>query len=116
MQFNSVLVTGAGGFIGFHLTQKLCKLGYSVTGLDNLNNYYDVNLKLSRLAILKQLPSFKFVQLDLADDAGMKQLFETQSFDYVVNLAAQGGGSYSLTNPHAYLERNLHRFLNILER
>lgn len=115
MHSNSVLVTGAGGFIGFHLTQKLCKLGYHVTGIDNLNNYYDVRLKESRLAVLKALPAFNFIQLDLTDDAGIKKLFEAQRFDYVVNLAAQAGVRYSLTNPHAYLESNLHGFLNILE-
>ncbi|HTF21192.1 MAG TPA: NAD-dependent epimerase [Chryseolinea sp.] len=115
MHSNSVLVTGAGGFIGFHLTQKLCGLGYNVTGLDNLNEYYDVRLKHSRLDVLKKLPTFKFVQLDLTDDSGIRQLFETQKFDYVVNLAAQAGVRYSLTNPHAYLESNLHGFLNILE-
>jgi UDP-glucuronate 4-epimerase len=115
MQSNSVLVTGAGGFIGFHLTQKLSGLGYKVTGLDNLNDYYDVRLKHSRLDQLKKITDFKFAQLDLTDDAAIRKLFEAEKFDYVVNLAAQAGVRYSLTNPHAYLQSNLHGFLNILE-
>ncbi|MGC3945930.1 MAG: NAD-dependent epimerase [Chryseolinea sp.] len=115
MHSDSVLVTGAGGFIGFHLTNKLSKLGYRVTGIDNLNDYYDVRLKHSRLDILSQLPGFTFQQLDLTDNKGISRLFDTHKFDYVVNLAAQAGVRYSLTNPHAYLESNLHGFLNILE-
>jgi UDP-glucuronate 4-epimerase len=111
----SVLVTGAAGFIGFHLSKKLCGLGYAVTGIDNLNNYYDVNLKHSRLNQLKATSGFKFQQLDLVDQKGINELFEQGNFNYVVNLAAQAGVRYSLTNPHAYLESNLHGFLNILE-
>jgi UDP-glucuronate 4-epimerase len=111
----SILVTGAAGFIGFHLSIKLSKLGYVVTGLDNLNDYYDVNLKHARLNQLKQLPDFTFHQLELTDKKGLDQLFEKGNFQYVVNLAAQAGVRYSLTNPHAYLESNLHGFLNILE-
>ncbi len=111
----SVLITGAAGFIGFHLTQKLCKLGYKVFGIDNLNDYYDVNLKHARLDILGHNGNFLFNQLDLTDKPGINKLFGQHSFDYVVNLAAQAGVRYSLTNPHAYLESNLHGFLNILE-
>ena len=111
----SILVTGAAGFIGFHLSIKLCKLGYAVTGIDNLNDYYDVNLKHSRLNQLKQLPDFTFQQLDLTDKKGIDKLFQEVNFNYVVNLAAQAGVRYSLTNPYAYLESNLHGFLNILE-
>jgi UDP-glucuronate 4-epimerase len=111
----SILVTGAAGFIGFHLSIKLCKLGYAVSGIDNLNDYYDVNLKHARLHQLKQLPDFTFHQLELTDKNGIEELFKQGNFKYVVNLAAQAGVRYSLTNPHAYLESNLHGFLNILE-
>ncbi|MFN9500565.1 MAG: NAD-dependent epimerase/dehydratase family protein, partial [Chryseotalea sp.] len=110
-----VLVTGAAGFIGFHLTQKLIGLGYNVVGLDNLNDYYDVNLKKSRLAILQKLSGFSFEAGDLSDESFINQLFKKNQFPYVVNLAAQAGVRYSLTNPHAYLHSNLHGFLNILE-
>lgn len=111
----SILVTGAAGFIGFHLSKKLCRLGYSVTGIDNLNDYYDVGLKLSRLDQLKQLSNFTFQEVDLTDKKGIDGLFQKNNFHFVVNLAAQAGVRYSLTNPYAYLESNLHGFLNILE-
>lgn len=111
----TVLVTGAAGFIGFHLTKKLCSAGYHVIGIDNLNHYYDVNIKKSRLGILKELESFSFEQIDLVDLNGLNQLFKKHQPKYVVNLAAQAGVRYSLTNPQAYLESNLHGFLNILE-
>lgn len=111
----SILVTGAAGFIGFHLSKKLCSLGYSVTGIDNLNDYYEVGLKLSRLDHLKQLSDFTFQEVDLTDKKGIDTLFQKNNFDFVVNLAAQAGVRYSLTNPYAYLESNLHGFLNILE-
>lgn len=110
-----VLITGAAGFIGFHLTQKLTSLGYAVIGYDNLNDYYDVNLKRSRLAILQNISSFHFYEGDLTDRNKVYDLFVSHEFDFVVNLAAQAGVRYSLTNPHAYLESNLHGFLNILE-
>lgn len=112
---SKVLVTGAAGFIGFHLSSRLCSLGYTVLGYDNLNDYYDVNLKKSRLALLKAQASFNFIEGDLTDRKVINNLFKTQAIDYVVNLAAQAGVRYSLTNPHAYLESNLHGFLNILE-
>jgi len=112
---STVLVTGVAGFIGFHLTQKLTTLGFKVVGLDNLNDYYDVNLKKSRLDILRSLPGFTFHQVNLVDYPSLDNLFKQEHFDYVVNLAAQAGVRYSLTNPHAYLESNLHGFLNILE-
>ncbi|HEY9044585.1 MAG TPA: NAD-dependent epimerase [Ohtaekwangia sp.] len=111
----SVLVTGAAGFIGFHLSQKLLQAGYHVTGLDNLNDYYDQRLKQSRLDILKADKNFSFHSYNLTDGQSINSLFAEYKFQYVVNLAAQAGVRYSLTNPHAYLESNLHGFLNILE-
>lgn len=110
-----ILITGSAGFIGFHLTQKACSLGYNVTGIDNLNNYYDVTLKQSRLEILKKLPNFTFEEMDLADAKAINRLFSEKRFECVINLAAQAGVRYSLINPYAYLESNLHGFLNILE-
>ncbi len=110
-----ILVTGAAGFIGFHLSRRLCEQGYSVVGIDNLNDYYDKNLKLARLEILKREPLFSFTPIDLTSQQGLKDLFEKYTFETVINLAAQAGVRYSLINPHAYLESNLHGFLNILE-
>jgi UDP-glucuronate 4-epimerase len=111
-----VLVTGSAGFIGFHLSNKLMDLGYDVTGIDSLNDYYDVQLKRDRLSILqKRTSEFTFKELNLTDRKGLEKLFVDSSFDYVVNLAAQAGVRYSLVNPYAYLESNLHGFLNILE-
>jgi UDP-glucuronate 4-epimerase len=115
MMFGRVLVTGAAGFIGFHLSRKLCNAGYEVIGIDNLNDYYDVRLKESRLNILKTLPDFSFHKIDLQDKTALDHLFSTQQFDYVVNLAAQAGVRYSITNPYAYIESNVTGFLNILE-
>lgn len=116
MQSNErILVTGAAGFIGYHLSAKLCRQGYRVTGIDNLNDYYDRNLKIARLDSLKREPAFEFRQLDLTDRPGMENLFEGGSFTAVVNLAAQAGVRYSIVNPYAYLESNLHGFLNVLE-
>jgi UDP-glucuronate 4-epimerase len=110
-----VLVTGAAGFIGFHLCRQLCHQGYAVTGIDNMNEYYDVTLKTSRLNLLKELPGFAFRQIDITDKKSIDKLFEDSRFDFVVNLAAQAGVRYSLINPYAYLESNMHGFLNILE-
>lgn len=115
MSDKTILVTGAAGFIGFHLTQKLLQAGRSVVGLDNLNNYYDPKLKDARLAILKNDPAFRFVKLDLADRAGMAELFALNRFSVVVHLAAQAGVRYSLENPHAYVDANLQGFTNVLE-
>lgn len=112
---HSILVTGAAGFIGFHLSKKLCSLGYAVTGIDNLNDYYEVSLKESRLDNLKKTQGFTFHKLEITDKKGIDGLFEKTKFKYVVHLAAQAGVRYSLTNPYAYLESNLHGFLNILE-
>ncbi len=110
-----ILVTGAAGFIGCHLCRRLLSVGDHVTGLDNLNDYYDVNLKLARLALLESEENFRFRRLDLADRPGMTALFAEETFDVVVNLGAQAGVRYSLENPHAYTESNVAGFLNILE-
>jgi len=110
-----VLLTGAAGFIGFHLARKLSQNGYQVLGIDNMNDYYDVGLKHSRLEILKTLPDFDFHKIDLTNYEALKNLFGKNQFDCVINLAAQAGVRYSLTNPHAYLQSNLHGFLNVLE-
>lgn len=109
------LVTGAAGFIGFHLTQRLLARGDTVTGLDNINDYYSVQLKRDRLDQLLGRERFSFVQMDLADRPGIATLFRDATFDVVVNLAAQAGVRYSLTNPHAYVDSNLVGFVNILE-
>ncbi len=110
-----ILVTGAAGFIGFHLSKQLLSLGYTVIGLDNLNDYYDVNLKESRLSILIASDNFSFHNIDLQDKESLDKLFSTSQFDYVVNLAAQAGVRHSITNPYTYLESNITGFLNILE-
>lgn len=110
-----ILVTGAAGFIGFHLSKRLLEEGHSVTGLDNLNEYYDIRLKRDRLKLLDSKGEFLFVELDLADRAGMESLFSENSFERVVNLAAQAGVRYSLINPHVYIKSNINGFLHILE-
>lgn len=110
-----ILVTGAAGFIGFHLCINLLKRGDEVVGFDNLNSYYDVKLKEDRLAILSNHQSFSFVKGDLADRNAVEKLFASHSFDRVINLAAQAGVRYSLENPHAYIDANIVGFMNILE-
>jgi len=114
-EFENVVVTGAAGFIGFHLCQRLLNDGIRVTGIDNLNPYYDVRLKEARLENILPDPNFTLAKLDLADRNGLNELFHNNHFDGVVNLAAQAGVRYSLENPHAYVDSNLVGFVNILE-
>ncbi len=109
------LITGAAGFIGFHLSRLLLERGEKVVGFDNLNDYYDVRLKEARLALLRAYPGFEFVKGDLADNAAVEALFEAHSPEIVVNLAAQAGVRYSIDNPRAYIESNVVGFFNILE-
>ncbi len=110
-----ILVTGVAGFIGYHLTERLLKSGNRVYGIDNLNDYYDVNLKQARLNRLLSQTQFTFEYLDISDRVSVEQLFQSHNFDCVVNLAAQAGVRYSLENPHAYVDSNLVGFTNILE-
>jgi UDP-glucuronate 4-epimerase len=110
-----ILITGAAGFIGFHLAKRLLARGDEILGLDNLNEYYDVTLKEARLAQLQRQPNFTFSRLDLADRDGMRQLFTEQVPDIVVNLAAQAGVRYAEKNPFAYIDSNLVGFAQILE-
>lgn len=110
-----ILVTGAAGFIGFHVAMRLLDRGDQVIGLDNLNDYYDVRLKQARLVQLTPHERFRFVKLDLSNRQGMQDLFAGESIRRVVHLAAQAGVRYSLTNPHAYTESNIEGFINILE-
>jgi UDP-glucuronate 4-epimerase len=112
---SKILVTGAAGFIGSHLTGRLLDRGDHVVGIDNMSPYYDVTLKEARLGRLRGRPGFLFLQIDLADEDRMARLFAEHRFDTVVNLAAQAGVRYSLTNPRAYLDSNVIGFLNVLE-
>ncbi|MCJ8293078.1 MAG: NAD-dependent epimerase [Colwellia sp.] len=109
------LVTGAAGFIGNFVSERLCDEGHEVIGLDNLNDYYDPNLKLARLERLDKFDNFTFVKLDLADREGMETLFSEQQFDRVIHLAAQAGVRYSIENPMAYIDSNIVGFATILE-
>lgn len=108
-------MTGAAGFIGSHLSQRLLADGHEVIGLDNLNDYYDVSLKEARLERLTGTPGFRFVKTDVADRSAMEQLFTDEQFGLVVHLAAQAGVRYSLQNPHAYIDSNIVGFTHILE-
>lgn len=114
-EFKNVLVTGAAGFIGFHVCQKLLQDDVLITGIDNLNPYYDVGLKKDRLNNILPAQNFQFVLMDMADRSDMQDLFHNSNFDVVVNLAAQAGVRYSIENPHAYVDSNLAGFVNILE-
>ena len=115
MADDPILVTGAAGFIGFHVAKRLLGDGRKVVGLDNLNTYYDPKLKQARRAELEKLAGFAFVKADLADRAAMAALFAAHKFPFVVHLAAQAGVRYSLVDPYAYLDANLAGFLNVLE-
>ena len=110
-----ILVTGAAGFIGFHLSKRLLEEGYEVVGFDNINDYYDPNLKYDRLKILEGKENFTFVKGDLADKGAIDALFGEDGFDIVINLAAQAGVRYSIENPQAYIDSNIIGFFNILE-
>ena len=109
------LITGAAGFIGYHLSQHLLAEGHSVLGIDNLNDYYDPALKQARLERLRPLPGFSFHQMDVADRPAMAELFAGQRFDRVIHLAAQAGVRYSIENPYAYIDANINGFITILE-
>jgi UDP-glucuronate 4-epimerase len=111
----NILVTGAAGFIGFHLSKRLLAENYQVIGVDNLNDYYDVRLKDERLKQLENNDKFTFYKVDLADAEGLNKIFESHSIPIVINLAAQAGVRYSLTHPQSYVHSNLVGFVNILE-
>jgi UDP-glucuronate 4-epimerase len=109
------LVTGAAGFIGYHVSEKLLARGDEVVGLDNLNPYYDPTLKEARLDRLRRHPNFRFVRMSLEDRAGMESLFAAERFPRVIHLAAQAGVRYSVTHPHAYVDSNVTGFLHVIE-
>jgi UDP-glucuronate 4-epimerase len=115
MKDGQILVTGAAGFIGFHVAQRLLSLGREVVGLDSVNDYYDPALKQARLDVLTRQPKFSFVKSDLADREATKSLFAKHRFAVVIHLAAQAGVRYSLENAHAYADANIEGFLNVLE-
>ncbi len=109
------LVTGAAGFIGMHVATRLLQAGHNVTGVDNLNHYYDVRMKQARLNVLQPYPKFRFLKMDLADGEKVNELFDGGKFERVIHLAAQAGVRYSLENPHVYIQSNVIGFTNILE-
>lgn len=108
-------MTGAAGFIGFHTSQELCRRGFEVVGVDNLSDYYDVQLKLDRLAELGKLENFRFLQVDIADQEGVQKAFDNGPFDLVIHLAAQAGVRYSIDNPAVYIQSNIVGTANLLE-
>src|SRR5690625_2163948 len=110
-----ICITGSAGFIGYHLTKKLLKKGYFVIGLDNMNDYYDVDLKKHRLEKLKSHENFTFIEADISDKEKVQEIFETYKPNVVINLAAQAGVRYSLENPDVYMQSNVTGFYNILE-
>ena len=112
---SKILVTGAAGFIGFSLAKRLIERGDEVVGVDNLNDYYDVNLKKARLAQLEGRQGFRFVKMSLEDREGILSLFKEERFDKAINLAAQAGVRYSLINPYSYIDSNIVGFINLLE-
>ena len=112
---NKILITGVAGFIGFHLAKQLLEDGYVITGIDNLNTYYDVNLKKARLDELMPYDKFSFFKTDISDKNDLEKIFQAIRFDVIVNLAAQAGVRYSLKNPYAYVDSNITGFVNLLE-
>ena len=110
-----ILITGVAGFIGFHVAIKLCKTKDIIHGIDNLNEYYDVNLKKSRIAHLRKHTNIKFKKIDIENTKDLEKLFKKNQYDYVIHLAAQPGVQYSLTNPDSYIKSNLIGFYSILE-
>ena len=110
-----ILITGTAGFIGYHLSKRLCDFGYNVTGIDNLNDYYDVNLKKARIRKLSDYSNFSFQKMDIVDKQSVTQLFNNNKYEIVVHLAAQAGVRYSMENPLVYANSNLIGFTNILE-
>ncbi len=112
---NKILITGAVGFVGFHLSTKLSESNWDVVGIDNLNDYYSVELKTDRLKELEKYNNFSFLKIDLGDKETLFKLFEKEKFSYVINLAAQAGVRYSIQNPYTYVDSNIKGFLNILE-
>jgi UDP-glucuronate 4-epimerase len=114
-QESKILITGAAGFIGFHLSQQLLQSGYNTIGIDSVNSYYSEKLKEDRLKVLNQYTQFRFIKLDICDKPELDRLFETEQFDYVINLAAQAGVRYSIEQPYKYIDSNLIGFINILE-
>ncbi len=110
-----ILITGCAGFIGFHLTKELSRQDYNIIGIDTVNSYYDVNLKLNRLQNLKNIDNFHFYTISICDKDSLDDLFKQENFDYVINLAAQAGVRYSIEKPYKYIDSNLIGFINILE-
>jgi len=110
-----ILITGVAGFIGYHLAEKLLKNNYRIWGIDNINDYYDPELKISRLSNLKKFPNFKFQKIDFFNNTELENIFKTNQFGQVIHLGAQAGVRYSITNPQNYIDANISGFLNILE-